>query len=129
MFGLAPGGPNVACRGGSCTIRGRCHYQATERWNYRIAIHLAMFAAGILIPVLLIVTVMLINTARLWRDDALARRSPDRVGISTKPLMSNSKRRSQSRETLACRAGARWTTHQHAGFITPRQEMLQSGWG
>ncbi|MGA3000331.1 MAG: HWE histidine kinase domain-containing protein [Acetobacteraceae bacterium] len=43
----------------------------TERRNYRIAIHLAMFAAGILIPVLLIVTFMLINTARLLRDDAL----------------------------------------------------------
>lgn len=43
----------------------------TEARNYRIAIHLAMFAAGILVPVLLIVTFMLINTARLWRDDAL----------------------------------------------------------
>ena len=42
-----------------------------ERRNYRIAIHLGMFAAGILIPVLLIVTFMLINTARLLRDDAL----------------------------------------------------------
>jgi two-component sensor histidine kinase/PAS domain-containing protein len=30
-----------------------------------------MFAAGILIPVLLIVTLMLINTARLWRNDSL----------------------------------------------------------
>jgi PAS domain-containing protein len=42
-----------------------------ERRNYRVAIHLAMFAAGILIPVLLIVAFMLINTARLMRDDAL----------------------------------------------------------
>ena len=43
----------------------------TERRTYRVAVHLAMFAAGILIPVLLIVTFMLINTARLWRNDAL----------------------------------------------------------
>jgi len=45
--------------------------QDTERRNYRVAIHLAMFAAGILVPILLIVTFMLINTARLMRDDAL----------------------------------------------------------
>jgi two-component sensor histidine kinase/PAS domain-containing protein len=45
--------------------------QETERRHYRVAIHLAMFAASILIPVLLIVTFMLINTARLMRDDAL----------------------------------------------------------
>ncbi len=45
--------------------------QETESRDYRLAIHLAMFAAGVLIPVLLIVTFMLINTARLWRDDAL----------------------------------------------------------
>ncbi|HEX3994337.1 MAG TPA: PAS domain-containing protein, partial [Acetobacteraceae bacterium] len=44
---------------------------ARERRNYRIAIHLGMFAAGILVPVLLIVTLMLINTARMLRDDAL----------------------------------------------------------
>src|ERR1700744_5015671 len=38
---------------------------------YRIAIHLGLFAAGILPPLLLIVTLMLINTAHLLRDDAL----------------------------------------------------------
>ena len=45
--------------------------RGTERRTYRLAVHLGMFAAGILIPVLLIVTFMLINTARLWRNDAL----------------------------------------------------------
>jgi two-component sensor histidine kinase/PAS domain-containing protein len=42
-----------------------------EHRNHRVAVHLAMFAAGILVPVLLIVTFMLVNTARLMRDDAL----------------------------------------------------------
>jgi two-component sensor histidine kinase len=42
-----------------------------ERRIYRVAFHLGMFAAGILAPALLIVTFMLINTARLWRNDAL----------------------------------------------------------
>ena len=46
-------------------------HRATERRNYRVATHLGMFAAGILVPVLLIVAFMLINTARLMRDDAL----------------------------------------------------------
>src|ERR1700722_855613 len=42
-----------------------------EQRNYPIVVHLALFAAGILAPVLLIVTWMLIDTARLRRDDAL----------------------------------------------------------
>lgn len=45
--------------------------QQSVRGTYRVAVHLALFAAGILVPVLLIVTFMLINTARLWRNDAL----------------------------------------------------------
>jgi two-component sensor histidine kinase len=46
-------------------------HQRPERRTYRVAFHLGMFAAGILVPVLLIVTFMLINTTRLWRNDAL----------------------------------------------------------
>ena len=43
------------------------------RWwrDLPIRVHLALFAAGILVPLLAIVTVMLINTARLWRDDSI----------------------------------------------------------
>ncbi len=39
--------------------------------HHPVAVHLASFAIGILVPVLLIVTWMLIDTARLRRDDAL----------------------------------------------------------
>jgi len=42
-----------------------------EHQNRPVAIHLALFAVGTLVPVLLIVTWMLIDTARLRRDDAL----------------------------------------------------------
>ena len=42
-----------------------------ERRSHPIAVHMALFAIGILMPVLLIVTVMLIDTARLRRDDSL----------------------------------------------------------
>jgi two-component sensor histidine kinase/PAS domain-containing protein len=36
-----------------------------------VAVHLGLFAAGILVPVLAIVALMLIDTARRWRDDSL----------------------------------------------------------
>ena len=39
--------------------------------DHSVASHLAHFAIGILVPVLMIVTFLLFNTARLWRDDAL----------------------------------------------------------
>jgi hypothetical protein len=42
-----------------------------EPRNYSIAVHLMWFAAAILVPVLLIVTFMLIGTARMWRADSL----------------------------------------------------------
>jgi PAS domain S-box-containing protein len=42
-----------------------------RRRDYPIAVHLMLFAAGTLMPVLLIVAVMLLDTARLWRDDSL----------------------------------------------------------
>lgn len=42
-----------------------------ERRNYPVAIHLGLFAAGILIPVLLIVAFMLSDAARLRRNDSL----------------------------------------------------------
>jgi PAS domain S-box-containing protein len=45
--------------------------RAEERRNRPVAVWLALFAAGTLIPVLLIVTWMLIDTARLRRDDSL----------------------------------------------------------
>ena len=44
---------------------------ARRRRDRPVAIHLGLFAAGILGPVLLIVAFMLIGTARLWRDDSL----------------------------------------------------------
>jgi PAS domain S-box-containing protein len=44
---------------------------AHQRQNHPVAFHLTQFAAGVLVPVLLIVAFMLINTARLWRDEAL----------------------------------------------------------
>jgi two-component sensor histidine kinase/PAS domain-containing protein len=42
-----------------------------ERRIYPVAIHLGLFAAGMLIPVLLIVAFMLSDAARLRRDDSL----------------------------------------------------------
>ncbi len=42
-----------------------------RRRPWPVAIHLAVFAGGILIPVLLIVGFMLIDTARLWREELL----------------------------------------------------------
>ena len=45
--------------------------QRAAKLPYAIALHLALFAIGILTPVLLIVTVVLIDAAQLRRDDAL----------------------------------------------------------
>jgi two-component sensor histidine kinase len=42
-----------------------------RRRNFPIAVHLALFVIGTLTPVLMIVTVMLIDAARLRRDDSL----------------------------------------------------------
>jgi two-component sensor histidine kinase len=61
----------MSCAGKAVAPSEGTARRTANRRNYRIAIHLAMFAAGILIPVLLIVAFMLINTARLWRDDAV----------------------------------------------------------
>jgi PAS domain S-box-containing protein len=46
-------------------------HPAGGRRHYPVVTHLALFAIGTLVPVLLIVTWMLIDTARLRRDDAL----------------------------------------------------------
>ena len=50
---------------------GPATHPAPWRRNYPVAIHLGLFAAGILVPVLLIVAFMLIDTARMWRADSL----------------------------------------------------------
>jgi len=42
-----------------------------KRRAYPVAVHLAQCAAGVLLPVLAIVAFMLVDHARVWREDSL----------------------------------------------------------
>ncbi len=96
--------------------------QHTGRRNYRVAIHLAMFAAGILIPVLLIVALMLLNTARLWRDDSLhdartiAQHLNETIDVELEKAIAVD-------ETLA--AALELDDAQHAGFEAQARDVAQ----